>query len=318
MTHHDTPHHHQPQNADGYAYLNLFFKMILRHRQLSSLLLVALRFHARLSSTTAFTLANKRGQSVSRHGSALGATDKPTVAIVGSGAVGAYYGSRLWETGVYDVKFHMRGEHYKKSSEDGLNVTSVNGDIFIPPQELQAYTETKDMGKADWVVVALKSSALPIIPELIFPLLEPGKTRVLAIMNGLIEEDLLQLLKEHAKEDSDDGSLHCCAALYGGMALVCSNRLGPGRIDHSYAGLLSGGVAAKHPDVSDEDNKKAYEELWEPAQIDIACKKSYTTVLQYLSLIRPLTPVSLRSVTDEPSILSGRWRKNVWNLPFNG
>lgn len=48
---------------------------------------------------------------------------KPSIAIVGAGAVGSYYGARLWEAGVYDVKFHMRGEQYKKSTEQGLNVT---------------------------------------------------------------------------------------------------------------------------------------------------------------------------------------------------
>lgn len=45
-----------------------------------------------------------------------------TVAIVGSGAVGGYYGTRLWEAG-HDVTFHMRGEHYRKSKTNGLNVT---------------------------------------------------------------------------------------------------------------------------------------------------------------------------------------------------
>ena len=219
---------------------------------------------------------------LAQHITALQATEKPSVCIVGSGAVGGYYGSRLWESGEFDVKFHMRGEHYERSAREGLNVTSVRGNMFIPPEELQAYTDTKQMGKGDWVIVALKSSALEYIPRLIYPLLKPGKTRVLAIMNGLIEEDLIQLLKEHAGEDMDDKALHCCAALYGGMALVCSNRLGPGRIDHSYAGLLSGGVAACAPMISEEENRKAFEELWAKAKVEIAY---------------------------EPSILSGRWRK---------
>lgn len=207
---------------------------------------------------------------------------KPKIAIVGSGAVGGYYGARLWESGAYDVKFQMRGDHYEMSTQNGLNVTSVQGDIFIPPSELEAYTDTNDMGKVDWVVVALKSSALESIPALISPLLEPGKTRVLAIMNGLIEDDLMKLLKEFTGEDQSSKYVECCAAVYGGMALVCSNRLAPGRIDHSYAGLLSGGVAAHSTDVTAEDNQHAFEQLWDPVKID--------TIF-------------------EPSILSGRWRK---------
>ena len=209
---------------------------------------------------------------------------KPTVAIVGAGAVGAYYGCRLEETGAYNVKFHMRGEHYRKSVERGLHVTSVRGDMFVPPERLQTFEDTQEIGPVDWVVVALKSTALEAIPELIYPLLEPGKTRVLAIMNGLIEDDLIEGLKNVAGDKSrdDDSEIQCCGALYGGMALVCCNRLGPGRIDHSYAGLLSGGVAISSTNLSAEENQKAFEELWEPANVDIAF---------------------------EPSLLAGRWRK---------
>lgn len=48
-----------------------------------------------------------------------------TVAVVGSGAVGGYYGTRLWEAG-HNVKFHMRGEHYSVCTEKGLKVTVSN------------------------------------------------------------------------------------------------------------------------------------------------------------------------------------------------
>jgi 2-dehydropantoate 2-reductase len=88
--------------------------------------------------------------------------------------------------------------------------------------------------------------------------------------------------------------------VYGGIALICSNRLGPGRIDHSYAGLLSSGLAAHYPDFSDDDNdgkdgkdsfQCAFEGLWANTSVPIAYEKS---------------------------ILSGRWRKSLWNIPFNG
>jgi 2-dehydropantoate 2-reductase len=101
---------------------------------------------------------------------------------------------------------------------------------------------------------------------------------------------LLASLAEKDGKQKDDANLSCCAAIYGGMALVCSNRVGPGHIDHSYAGLLSGGVAAA-AETNPEADRKAFEDLWQPAKVDIAY---------------------------EPSLLRGRWKKNVWNLPFNG
>jgi Ketopantoate reductase PanE/ApbA len=45
-----------------------------------------------------------------------------TIAIVGTGAVGGYYGSRLWEAG-YNVKFHLRGDHYLHCTIHGLSMT---------------------------------------------------------------------------------------------------------------------------------------------------------------------------------------------------
>ena len=167
---------------------------------------------------------------------------KQKIAIVGSGAVGCYYGGRLWEVG-YDVSFYMRGLHYEKSTEIGLNITSVKRDIFIPPDKLKAYDniqkmasdsssssddEDADSNGFDWIIVALKSTAVSNIPELIYPLLNPNKTRVLCIMNGLIEDDIIKGLNEyHANNSADDdndetslttttSSLNCCKALYGG------------------------------------------------------------------------------------------------------
>lgn len=213
-----------------------------------------------------------------------GADKRPSVAIVGAGAVGGYYGARLWESGKYDVNFQMRGENYRVSTRDGFRVKSIDGDIFIPPNQLKAFVDPKDVGPVDWVVVCIKSSSLSDIPDLIYPLLDSKRTRILAIMNGLIEEDLIHLLKERAGEEF-------CAALYGGMALVCSNRTGPGSVEHSFAGLLSGGVAMSHKKFTDQDNQQAFRDLWAPTSIDIAY---------------------------ESSLLGGRWRKCLWNLPFNG
>jgi 2-dehydropantoate 2-reductase len=219
-------------------------------------------------------------------------TKKPSVAIIGSGAVGGYYGARLWESGAYNVMFQMRGHNFAKSTQDGFRVTSIDGDVFIPPGELQAFENPEQVGgPVDWVIISLKSSSLDAIPELVYPLLKPKRTRILAIMNGLIEEDLVKMLKEYADDDSEDGELQCCSALYGGMALVCSNRLAPGHINHSYAGHLSGGVAASDAENSDNENKIAFQKLWAPTTVETAY---------------------------ESSILSGRWRKCLWNLPFNG
>ena len=209
---------------------------------------------------------------------------KPSIAIIGTGAVGGYYGARLWESGKYDVKFQMRGENYEVGTRDGLRVDSIDGNIFIPPDQLEAFINPEDVGPVDWVILSIKSSSLGDVPDLVHPLLDPNRTRILTIMNGLIEEDLIRLFESCVGQDF-------CATLYGGMALVCSNRIGPGHINHSYAGLISGGVALSRDSFTDQDNQQAFLDLWAPTSVDI----SY-----------------------EESLLGGRWRKCLWNLPFNG
>ncbi|KAG7343323.1 2-dehydropantoate 2-reductase [Nitzschia inconspicua] len=186
----------------------------------------------------------------------------------------------------------MRGDNLRTSMTEGFQVTSIDGNIFIPPNKLSAFEHPEECGHVDWVIVALKSSSLHVIPELILPLLDPQRTRILVIMNGLIEEDLIHALKEHTGEDTSvDSNLKCCAALYAGMALICANRIAPGHVDHSYAGLLNGGLAASNPYRTTDDNKQAFLDLWQPTSV---------------------------TVDYEDSVLAGRWRKCLWNLPFNG
>jgi 2-dehydropantoate 2-reductase len=218
---------------------------------------------------------------------------KKSIAIVGTGAVGGYYGARLWEAG-YDVKFQMRGNNLSTSQNDGFRVTSIDGDIFIPPNQLQVFERSEECGPVDWVIVALKSYSLEAIPEMVLPLLDSKRTKIIAIMNGLIEEDLIRSLKHRSgEENAKEGNLDCCAALYAGMALLCANRVAPGHVNHSYAGLLSGGLASSnsHSNATIEDWKQEFLDLWRPTSVN---------------------------VHYETSVLAGRWRKCLWNLPFNG
>jgi 2-dehydropantoate 2-reductase len=213
-----------------------------------------------------------------------------TIAIVGSGAVGCYYGARLWETKEYIVKFLMRGEHFTVSREKGLNVTSVAGDIFIPPEELLVYDKVESMGKADWVILSLKSTSIEAIPSLIRPLVHEN-SRVIAIMNGLVDDDIVRLLEGQC--ETDVPRLTQCAAVYGGMAFLCSNRKSPGHVDHSYAGKLTASLSMSSEVVTDVNvHKEAIISLWKPTR---GFEFSY----------------------DE-NLVRARWLKNLWNLPFNG
>lgn len=104
------------------------------------------------------------------------------------------------------------------------------------------------------------------VPTLIEPLVSE-ETRLLVIMNGLIEDDLIEMMREQRKRKGLDGV--GCKAIYGGMALICSNRLSPGKISHTYGGKLVCGVAYS-ADANDDSGKwvdsdrQAIHELFEP------------------------------------------------------
>ena len=222
---------------------------------------------------------------------AFESSDKTSIAIVGSGAVGCYYGARLHETNLYNVIFFMRGDHYKVSKRCGLKVTSIDDDVFIPPDQLQAYNKIEDIGKVDWVILALKSTGISSVPELLIPLLTKD-TRVIFVMNGFVDEDIVRLLEGETNENVEP-TLTQCAAVYAGMALLCSNRIAPGHVDHSYAGKLSTSlVKSSSTEMSDiELNQRLIVDLWKPTKIEFRYEPIYT---------------------------KARWTKNVWNLPFNG
>ena len=92
------------------------------------------------------------------------------VAIVGAGAVGSYYGGRIWESvrtqRDTNVIFQLRGEHYDYCAKNGIDVSSYHGDFSIPPDELLAFRSTEDMAKSvdggtfDWVICSLKSTSV--------------------------------------------------------------------------------------------------------------------------------------------------------------
>jgi len=102
-------------------------------------------------------------------------------AILGSGAVGGYYGARLARAG-HDVTFVARGAHLAAIRERGLTIRSpALGDFTIPAR---AEEDPTRIGHVDVVVVAVKTydnaTALPLISRMLGP-----DSAVLTIQNGV-------------------------------------------------------------------------------------------------------------------------------------
>ncbi|MBL0225684.1 MAG: putative 2-dehydropantoate 2-reductase [Geobacteraceae bacterium] len=142
------------------------------------------------------------------------------IAIVGSGALGLYYGALLQRSG-QDVHFLLRRD-YDAIFRNGLMVYSIQGDFCLPL--VQAYRDPQEIGPVDLVLVGLKTFANGSYPELIGPLVGEG-TQILTLQNGLGNEEALADLFGEER-------------IVGGVAFLCSNRGEPGEVHHLGAGRI--------------------------------------------------------------------------------
>ncbi len=141
--------------------------------------------------------------------------------MVGSGAVGLYYGGRLAAAGE-DVKFLMRGD-FEAISRAGLTIESVHGNFELP--EAQAYRTAKEIGPVDLVIVAWKATANHLLASVLPPLLHEG-TQVLTLQNGLGNCEALAGIVGPQR-------------VLGGLCFVCINRISPGLVSHSAGGRMT-------------------------------------------------------------------------------
>jgi 2-dehydropantoate 2-reductase len=103
------------------------------------------------------------------------------IAVLGSGAVGGYYGAKLARTG-HDVTFIARGPHLRAIRERGLQVRSpMLGDFVV---RANAQEDTNSVGPVDLVLVAVKAYDNPTALPLLSPLIGPSTT-VLTLQNGV-------------------------------------------------------------------------------------------------------------------------------------
>jgi 2-dehydropantoate 2-reductase len=100
--------------------------------------------------------------------------------ILGSGAVGGYYGARLARAG-HDVTFIARGAHLAAMRERGLEIRSPLGDFVV---KVRAEENTSRVGAVDVVLVAVKAydnaTALPLLTPML-----GDATVVLTVQNGV-------------------------------------------------------------------------------------------------------------------------------------
>jgi 2-dehydropantoate 2-reductase len=143
-------------------------------------------------------------------------------AIIGTGALGGFYGARLQRAGC-EVHFLLHTD-YEHVRQHGLIIESNDGNFALP--QVNAYRDMRDLPPCDVVIVALKATQNHLLPALL-----PVDGTVLLMQNGLGGEELIAGIV---------GSQRVLC----GLSFICSNKIGPGHIRHLDYGLVSLGEFA--------------------------------------------------------------------------
>ena len=190
------------------------------------------------------------------------------IAVVGSGAIGCYYGAKLARAG-RDVYFLMRGD-VSEIRRDGILVRGRGEKLHVP--KVKPYATTEEIGPCELVLVAVKTTSNADLLKLIPPLLH-RKTMLLTLQNGLGNEEFL------AQNFGAERVL-------GGLCFVCLNRVSRGVIEHYDHGRVAIG------EYKGEPKARTHEVVSHFQAAGVVCRAVENVELE-------------------------RWRKLVWNIPFN-
>jgi 2-dehydropantoate 2-reductase len=141
------------------------------------------------------------------------------IAVVGCGALGSFYGAKLCRAG-HEVHFLLRSD-FAAVRAHGVCIESAEGSFRVDPLCARA---PQEIGPADLVLIALKTTANHILPQTLPPLTGPH-TAIVTLQNGLGNEAVVAAIAGAEKT-------------LGGVCFVCLNRVAPGKIVHKAHGAI--------------------------------------------------------------------------------
>ena len=156
------------------------------------------------------------------------------IGVVGCGAVGSYYGSKLGRTG-QEMHLLLRSD-YEAVQRKGVQILSAEGDFHYQPKCARL---PEEIGVCELVLIALKTTANDQMGRLVSPLVGPA-TAVMTLQNGLGNEELLAGLFGGEK-------------ILGGLCFVSLNRIEPGVVRHLAHGTIVMGEYQRRPEPRTQD-----------------------------------------------------------------
>lgn len=156
------------------------------------------------------------------------------IAVIGTGAVGAYFGAKLAGVAGNRLAFIARGVHLEALRNHGLVVKSYEGDRLVRDALFSA--EPSEVGIVDMVLFCVKSYDTETAAQIAAPLMGRD-TVLLSLQNGV--DNGAKLAHLYGEERT------LPAVVYVGSALA-----GPGRVEHTSGGRIIFGSLGGHENLA--------------------------------------------------------------------
>lgn len=171
------------------------------------------------------------------------------IAVVGAGAVGAYFGARLAKAG-HEVAFIARGEHLSAMRRDGLKIKSARGDLEI---RSLFTSDPAEVGAVDAVLFCVKSYSTEAVATQLAPLLGE-KTGIVSLQNGVDNPDKI------ARQWGEERTV-------AGVVYIGSRILSPGVVEHSAGGRIVIGEMAGGATGAAETARQIFSSAGVPCEV---------------------------------------------------
>ena len=155
----------------------------------------------------------------------------PTIAVMGGGAVGCYYGGMLARAGA-PVTLIARKPHVAAIAKEGLGFESLRFSGSIP---LSASSDARAARGAQWLLFSVKSTDTEAAADLLAPHLDPHAL-IIGLQNGV---DNIERIRARLPNPVVPAVVYVAVAMSG-----------PGRVRHTGRGDLVIGDMGKEPGLA--------------------------------------------------------------------
>jgi 2-dehydropantoate 2-reductase len=163
-------------------------------------------------------------------------------ALVGPGAIGLYYGGLLAR---YGIPLHVLARSdYAALRQEGITLRMLSSSSIdaktvvntVRPESVER--EASSIGLVDWLVIAAKATANRDMLPALQALVDPGRTALLTLQNGMGNVDFLA---RHFPENP----------ILAGLCFVCVNRVAPAVVENYLPGRVEiGSRDDRYPEIA--------------------------------------------------------------------